>query len=69
MNTPTLYDDHDRPCSEMRLLPIGGGGNIHVCRQSYEQEMKFRRERIAAGAHFELPAWEDLEMYTTAESK
>jgi hypothetical protein len=69
MTTPTnkktavLYDDHDIPCSEMRTLPTGGGGNAIVSRQGYEKEMMFRRERIRAGVQFDLPEWASLPVY------
>ena len=67
MKTNLIYDDHDKPCTEVRLLPIGGGGNVIVGRQSYEKEMAFRRERIAAGVPFDLPSWDDLRVYPVAE--
>lgn len=62
----TMNDDHDRPCSEIRVLPYGGGGNILCGRQSYEQEMAFRRERIRAGVPFDLPTWDSLRVYWKA---
>jgi hypothetical protein len=63
MKTQTMTDDHNHEVTEARLLPTGGGGNVIVGRQAYEKEMRFRRERIAAGAPFELPAWESLKVY------
>lgn len=62
----TITDDYDHPCTETRLLPYGGGGNIIVGRESYEKEMAFRRERIRAGVPFDLPSWESLRVYETA---
>ena len=57
--------DHNHATSgEVRILPYGGGGNLIVCRAHYEAEMRFRRERIAAGVTFELPEWESLEVYS-----
>lgn len=61
----TMNDDHDRPCSEIRVLPVGGGGNALVGLVSYRQEMAFRRDRIAAGVPFDLPTWESLAVYWT----
>jgi hypothetical protein len=48
---------------DVRSLPIGGGANVIVCREHYGTEMQFRRERIAAGAPFDLPEWESLTVY------
>ena len=62
-----VIDDHQRKCAETRVLPYGGGGNLIVGRQSYEQEMQFRRARISEGVHYELPTWESLEVYQVAE--
>ena len=59
----TMEDDHGRPCGEVRVLPIGGSGNILVGAVSFLQEMAFRRERIRAGAPFDLPSWASLEIY------
>lgn len=58
-----ITDDHGRRCTEVRVLPIGRSGNIIVGRTSYEAEMSFRRERIAEGVPFDLPKWEELEIY------
>ena len=46
--------------ASIRFLPIGGGGNILVCRGCFQHEMNFRRERIAVGVPFDLPDWNDL---------
>jgi hypothetical protein len=62
---PKYTDDHDKPCDEMRLLPYGGGGNLIVGYQSYRKEIAFREERIKSGVPFELPKWEDLEVYAS----
>lgn len=63
MKTETMTDDHGHECAEVRKLPTGGGGNILCGRAAYEKEMRFRRERIKAGAPFDLPTWESLEVY------
>lgn len=68
----TMNDDHDRPCTEIRALPYGApdqGGNILVGRQSYEQEIAFRRERnrqLGDSERFDLPTWESLRVYWRA---
>lgn len=48
-------DDYDRPCDEMRYLPMVGEGNILVGKFSYYQ---VARERKAEGAR--CPPWESL---------
>lgn len=58
-------DDFGRFCPMIRVLPIGGGGNVLIGRASYEQEMDFRRELIRAGVPFDLPTWESLRIYWT----
>lgn len=67
MKAHQYIDDHDRPCDELRLLPYGGGGNILVGHESYLKEIAFRKERIRAGAEFDLPKWEDLTIYAAKE--
>lgn len=64
------YCNHNHPYDgtrgEVRVLPIGGSANVHVCRQHFDIEMAFRRERIAAGAPFDLPTWESLALLKDA---
>jgi hypothetical protein len=56
--------DHDHMTTEeTRYLPTGGGGGIIICHRHYEHEMRFRRERIAAGVEFDLPDWGNLEIH------
>lgn len=52
-----------RADGEVRLLPTGGDGNMILCRDCYEHEMRYRRERVAAGEPFDLPAWNELKVY------
>lgn len=59
----TMTDDFGHECTEVRILPAGGGGNILCGRRGYEREMAFRRERLRAGVPFDLPTWETLEIY------
>lgn len=63
-----MIDDHNVPCSEVRLLPLPGGAALHVGRASYDREMAFRRQRTAAGAPYDLPAWEALEVVFNADN-
>lgn len=51
---------------EVRLLPLGGGANLILCRTCHEHELSYRRERnreLASNVRFDLPDWEDLEVY------
>lgn len=63
--------DNDKckdPNGEVRILPIGGDGNLILCRVCYEHEMAFRKDRnrqLASQNQFDLPAWEDLSVYET----
>lgn len=59
----TMTDDHGDECREVRILPIGGGGNILCGRRGYEREMRFRRDRIKDGVPFDLPSWDSLKVY------
>jgi hypothetical protein len=52
--------------SEIRILPLGGEGNIHCCRTHYNHEMVYRRERnknLSDNCKFDLPPWNSLEIY------
>lgn len=65
----TMNDDHDRPCTEIRVLPVGGGGNALVGLASYRQEIAFRKERnreLGDAERFDLPSWDSLRVYWTA---
>jgi hypothetical protein len=56
-------DDFGVKCSEMRYLPYSADGNILVSKQSYQKEMRYRREEIEKGREFLLPKWESLKIY------
>ncbi len=65
----TMDDDHGLPCSEIRVLPVGGGGNALVGLKSYRKEMKFRRDRnreLGYAERFEMPSWDSLKIYWKA---
>lgn len=65
----TMNDDHDRPCSEIRVLPVGGGGNALVGLASYRQEIAFRKGRnreLGDAERFDLPTWDSLRVYWKA---
>lgn len=70
MSQTIIYDDHDRPCTELRLLPLGAGSNLLVGKQSYDQEIAFRIERnkeLGSAFQFSLPTWESLEVYASTK--
>lgn len=45
---------------EVRILPIGGGGNLTLCRACFKHEMSYRR---TAYRNPELPDWHSLKLY------
>ena len=56
---------HQTP-HEVRLLPIGGGGNAILCRPHFLEEMlrrKQRNETLHPADKWTLPKWESLEVY------
>lgn len=61
--------DNDKCISskgQVRVLPIGGGGNAILCRACFNHEMNYRIERnleLDIDAAFDLPSWESLEVY------
>ena len=74
MSTIFNFNDCDhghyghRTKSEVRVLPVSCHSNIIVCRHHFLQEMEYRRSRIKAGlGHWEIPKWEDLEVYKQEE--
>jgi hypothetical protein len=50
--------DWGHGASDIRVLPYGGGGNMLLCHEHYQQEARSRAE----GGH-PIPAWDDLERY------
>lgn len=55
---------------EVRVMSIGGGGNLILCRACWENELSFRRERNRVVCYpFDLPAWEFSKVYAPAESE
>lgn len=57
--------DHETK-EEIRSLPCGDS-NILCCHKHYLQEIKFRKERNKeVWEKFDLPKWEDLEIYSEA---
>lgn len=55
---------------ETRLLPIGGGGNVIVCKFHYEKEIRERvewaKEQVTQPVTIMLPAWGNLKVYAEA---
>lgn len=53
---------------EVRILPTGGESNAILCKNCFLYEMQYRRYRnvlLAEPAKFDLPLWDDLEIYHT----
>lgn len=51
---------------EVRRVPIGGDGAVILCRRCFRAEIVWRKERnkeLGEYAQFDLPKWEDLEVY------
>jgi len=63
-----LYDDHDIPCTELRVLPTGGSSNALLSHKGYLKELAYRKERnkeLGDAFKFDLPLWDDLKVYDT----
>jgi hypothetical protein len=57
---------------QVRVLPLGrpygrsGGGNAILCRDCFEYEIAWRKQRneqLAPHAQYDLPSWSSLEVY------
>jgi hypothetical protein len=52
---------------EVRVLPLGGSANLIVCLSCFNHEMAWRQGEIYRGRDFDLPKWDDLEVYNGAK--
>lgn len=53
---------------EVRILPTGGDSNAILCRDCFDYEMAWRRDRnkdLSEDCKFKLPMWSELGVYTT----
>ena len=53
--------------NEVRVLPIGGSGNLILCISCFRHEIHWRRLRnkeLGTAFRFELPEWQTLEIYS-----
>ena len=49
---------------EVRVLPLGGGANVILCRGCYRHEASYRRAmQVHYGGNWTIPAWQELEVY------
>ena len=51
---------------EVHVMPTGGDGNLILCRQCWENELAYRRDRnrsLGVFAQFDTPAWNDAKVY------
>lgn len=67
MKNPNCDNDKCRAESgEVRVLPLGGDGNIILCFNCYVHEMKFRLEAnktLSPDCQFDMFVWTDLTIY------
>lgn len=57
------------PHSHVRVLPIGGGGNLILCYDCFIVEMEWRQHMnnlLGVTARWPIPKWEDLKVYEGA---
>ena len=66
---PNCDGDHCRKPGEVRLYPLGGGGNLILCRQCFTEENAFRlsqqRKHYRDAASWPLVDWTTAEHYAT----
>ena len=55
--------------SETRLLPVGGNGNLILCRECYGVELSFRLNRIMEGVEQDMPTWEGLAVSSVSSAE
>lgn len=48
---------------QVRVLPIGGGGNLILCQACFNYEIAWRKDQIRSGRDFDTPSWDSLEVY------
>ena len=56
---------------EVRMYPLGGGGNLILCRACFAHENRYRQERARetqALENFPLWDWDKAEIYEGAQS-
>jgi hypothetical protein len=65
IHNPNCDGAHCRKESgEVRVLPIGSGGNLILCCACHAYEIAYRRERNAeVAAPYDCPAWDSLAVY------
>lgn len=72
-HNPNCDGDQCRQSSgEVRVLPLGAGGNLILCRACYQHEIAFRRERnkkLSPNCRFDLPPWEALQVGSEENEK
>lgn len=60
--------DGSGPCSEgsVKLLPLGGGANLILCKNCWNREMEYRKTRnlsLGTFAQYDIVRWEDGKLY------
>lgn len=69
MKNPNCDNDKClQSAGEVRLLPLGSGANLILCKACFEHEIRYRRERnrsLGRENQFQTPTWEMLSKYET----
>lgn len=70
MKNPNCDNDKCRSATgEVRVYPLGGGGNLILCRACWIHENSYRRSRVADGMEadaYPQENWETAEVYASA---
>ena len=60
-----MYCDWGHEADEVRRLPTGGNSAVFLCRQHFNKELQWRRERnkeLDYGVQFDIVSWHSLEL-------
>lgn len=69
MNNPNCCGSGPHVIGAVRVMPIGGGGNLILCSACWKRELRWREERnreLDEFAKFDLLPWKDAKLYETA---
>lgn len=69
MHNPNCDGSYCHGPFEVRILPLGGGGNLHLCQACFNHEMAWRQSENKRGVAYpwNLSTWESLEVYKSEE--
>lgn len=67
MKNPNCDGDHcTQEDGEVRVLPVGGGGNVILCKDCFRHEMEYRRQTnqaLTGTSRYDTPEWSELPVY------